>query len=908
MKTSQRVSLLLLIAVLAPPAAAEVAAQERVPAAAGQHYAADGMVRALAGSNWRDVWTARITVPVLDLATYGGGLKAEETGGRQSRTLHFQGGDGRRYIFRSVDKFLHEEALPVALRWTPVGDVVQDQISSLFPAAGLLVGPMYEAAGLLHPWPTLVVMPNDPRLGEFREEYAGMLGQIEENPQEGPDDTPGFAGSSKLNGVDNFLEKLDESSKHRVNASEYLAARLIQFMIGDTDRGGDQWRFAEFPDPDGTGSIWRPVARDHDFAFMRNGGLLGVVSNAVYPKLAKFDGTFESLRTLTFMTYDMDRRLLVGLPRERWDSVVAAVQRSMTDEVLNEVVARIPPEWQAVAAPRILPGLQSRRDDLRSIASEFYAMVSGEADVHATAEAESAEVERLSDGSVEVRLYAARSPAVASASQPAPPAPGARRVRMAVESAPFFQRRFLADETDEIRLYMAGGDDEVTVSGAAPNSIRVRVIGGGGDDLLVDSSDVETGGAATVFYTAHGDDEVVRGESTRVNDGEFDARLPGRPHDLQALAPDPDAPVSDDEEEPEDEQNENRGLQEDVTKRLTGAAYRDWGTRSGFAPVADFRSGVGLVIGAGPSYTRYGFRREPHKYSMSANALYALDGGRFGVEAEGDYRFENSSLGLSLDASATQFETFRFFGYGNDAERPDGISARVYRDQVTVQPALFWEQAGTYIGAGPIFRYGKPEFEDGSPMAVFQPFGSEAFSQAGAAAQLRIERGTRSARDPRAFSLEIEGSAYPALLDVSEPFQTGRALARAWLPLGWPFLALRAGGERAWGTFPVHEAVFLGGRNSLRGFETDRFAGDASLFGSAELHAPLGTIELLVRGETGIFGMADAGRVYFDGASPGGWHTSYGGGVWFASLDHTLSLTYATGEIGRFYLRLGMPF
>ena len=57
----------------------------------------------------------------------------------------------------------------------------------------------------------------------------------------------------------------------------------------------------------------------------------------------------------------------------------------------------------------------------------------------------------------------------------------------------------------------------------------------------------------------------------------------------------------------------------------------------------------------------------------------------------------------------------------------------------------------------------------------------------------------------------------------------------------------------------------------------------------------------------GVFGLADAGRVYFDGESPGGWHTSYGGGVWFSSLGHALSLAYAKGETGRLYLRLGMP-
>jgi hypothetical protein len=907
--------------VLPPIAAAVMSVVCTVPAqsqsattTAGAQYEAKGIVRTLAGSNWRDLWVTPVRVPVLSLDTFAGGLTPERTGGRQSRTLHFQGADGRPYIFRSADKFLHAEALPAALRHTPVGDVVQDQISALLPAAGLLVGPLYDAAGLLHPWPTLVVMPDDPALGDFREVYAGMLGQMEENPQEGPDDTPGFAGSSKLVGVDKFLERLDETSEHRLDAAEYLAARLIEFMLGDTDRGGDQWRFAEFDNPAGAGSLWRPVARDHDFAFMRPEGLVGQASTIVYSKLSRFDGTFESLATLTYMTPAMDRRLLVELPRERWDSVVAAVQSQLTDQVLRAAVGRLPAEWQPHAATRLFDGLQLRRNGLHQIAGEFFTMVSHEADVHATAEPELAEVERLADGSVEVRLYAPDAAAEESvaAVSPGPPSDGVQPAPVATADAPFFQRRFLPTETREIRLYMLGGDDAVRVSGSAEESIRVRVIGGGGDDVLVDSSTVaQGGGRATTFYTAHGEDRVVRGSSTRVDSREFVEPLPGRPLDLAEPAPDPDEAESDDADEEgqgeDDPEEDEAGLDEDVVDRLRRPSYRDWGRKSGIRPAVDFRSGSGLLIGAGAGFTRYGFRREEYRYRLDAKALYSIDTGGFGVELFGDYHPENTRVGLSLDASATQFETFRFYGYGNDTEPLDGVSPRVFRDQLTVRPALYRATAGTYVGVGPIVRYGNPNYDAGSPIDLLRPAGADAYAQAGAAAELRLDRDTHRGAAHRGYSLEAGATAYPALLDVASAFTSAHAVARAWVPLGRPFLALRAGGQKLWGSFPVHEAAFLGGRSSLRGYETDRFAGDASIFGSTELHAPLGTLVLLVRGDVGVFGLADAGRVYVAGESPGGWHTSYGGGAWFSSLGHTLSLAYATGETGRLYLRLGMP-
>jgi hypothetical protein len=882
-----------------------VSAQERTrTAVAAARYEVKAPVRFLAGSGWRDLWTLPVQVPVLDLGKFGGGLTPEREGGRQSYTLHFDAADGRPYIFRSVDKYLHKEALPDDLKHTPAGDVVQDQVSHLFPAAGLLVGPLYEAMGLLHPTPTLMVMPDDARLGEFRERFAGMLGQMEENPDEGPDETPGFAGSSRIVGADRMIERLDESSENRVHLPEYLAARLIQFMVGDTDRGSDQWRFARL-DVNGE-ELFRPIARDHDFAFMKPNGVLGTVSKMAYPKLSGFDGTFESLPTLTFMTREMDRRMLAGLSRESWDSVVVAMQTRIDDDVLRSAVDRLPVEYREIAGEELLAGLQGRRDRLHEVAREFYGMIFHEVNVYATDEDEYAEVERLADGSVEIRLFAGPAPATLVASGQ----PMAGRAQSGAAEL-YFQRRFVPAETREIRLYLLGGDDVVRVTGAASRTIPVRVVGGAGDDVLVDSAQV-AGRSATVFYTAEGDDRVMAVRGTRVDDRPFAEMLPGRPLDLMArVAPGErtDEDAAGEDEQGADEEGADEESQKDVADLLEGSSYRDWGVTTGTRPALDFRSRSGLLVGVGRSYTRYGFRREPYRYHLSGTALYAVDTGGFGLELFADHRFENSGLGVSLTATATQYESYRFFGFGNDTDGDVVASPRVTRDQVTVRPAMNWERGGTRIGVGPVFRWGEAKYDAASPMDLLQPPGVGSFAQAGALVDLQVERGSLQGAEPGGFSVNAAASAYPSLLDVTDPFGRVEAHARAYIPLpGAPFAALRAGGARIWGSaFPAHEAAMIGGRTTLRGFTTDRFAGDAAVYGSTELHVPLMTLELLVRGRLGVFGLADAGRVYLDGESPGGWHTSYGAGVWFTSLNRTLSLSYAEGERGRLYLRLGLP-
>jgi hypothetical protein len=59
----------------------------------------------------------------------------------------------------------------------------------------------------------------------------------------------------------------------------------------------------------------------------------------------------------------------------------------------------------------------------------------------------------------------------------------------------------------------------------------------------------------------------------------------------------------------------------------------------------------------------------------------------------------------------------------------------------------------------------------------------------------------------------------------------------------------------------------------------------------------------------GVYGGANAGRVYLDGDSPGGWHASGGGGLWLAFLDHrdVLSVGAAASSEGTL-LQAGMAF
>jgi hemolysin activation/secretion protein len=153
-------------------------------------------------------------------------------------------------------------------------------------------------------------------------------------------------------------------------------------------------------------------------------------------------------------------------------------------------------------------------------------------------------------------------------------------------------------------------------------------------------------------------------------------------------------------------------------------------------------------------------------------------------------------------------------------------------------------------------------------------------------------------------------AGYPAALGLPGAFATANAMGATYVPLGIAGLnlALRAGGGWAGGDFPAQYAPTIGGSSTLRGYRSKRFAGDVAANAGAELRLPIGELNFLVRSKVGVLGLADAGRVWYDGHSVGDWHTGVGGGVYLTALGRVVSVTYAKGEHHRFYLKGGLGF
>ncbi|HUR92945.1 MAG TPA: BamA/TamA family outer membrane protein [Gemmatimonadales bacterium] len=799
----------------------------------GARYAAGGLHTLLFGKHYRELWTTPIRVELLDLGGFAGGLRpVQRGGGKQTRSLRLTGADGREYQFRSVDKD-PSPLLPEPLRRTLAQRIFQDQISAGHPAGPLVVSPMLSAAGVLHSEPRLVLMPDDPALGEFRSDFAGVLGTIEERQT---DEGAGFAGASKIISTDALFKRLENHQDERVDARAYLTARLVDLLLGDWDRHQDQWRWAQLGEGDSV--PWTPIPRDRDQAFARFDGLLLSLARLSVPQLIEFSPTYPSMVGITWNARVVDRRLLTGLERGAWDSAAADLQSRMTDEVIDASVERLPAELRKKNGPWLAAALKQRRDQLPTAARRFYRLLAVEVEVHGSDKAERVTAVHSADGTLDLTIFPDRPD----------------------NAAALYRRRFDRADTREVRLYLQGGNDVVSVGGAGGSAPLLRVVGGGGDDRVTDSSRV----SRTRFYDSRG---------TSVTNGVRRIPLDDRPY--------PDFHLSD----------------------STPYPRRDWGGFWRFRPWVSSAPDVGLFVGGGVVRYNFGFRKQPFRSKLALRGGYATGARRFRGEFLGEFRRVNSQVRTSLLLRASGIEVIRFFGFGNDTPRlvDDDAFYRVPQEQYLVAPSIaFPVGARGSLSLGPVLKFTDTDLEPGRFIALSAPPGTGSFGQVGGTAALEWDsRDHPVAR--RGVHLLAGGSVYPAIWDVESAFGEVHAEAATYLTPHTSFgptLALRAGAKKVLGDFPFFESAFIGGASTVRGLREQRYAGEASLSGSAELRLRLGKFYVVLPGDYGVFGIADVGRVYLDGETSDTWHSGFGGGLWLAFLEpgNTLSLSVVRGD------------
>ena len=763
--------------------------------AAGPQFRVGGIGRIFSGSRYRDLWTTPIASPALDLSELHGGLApVAADSGLNTGILYLRATDGHTYAFRRVDRD-PTPGLPQYVRTELTASTLKDLSAARHPGAPLVVEALAPAAGITVAAARLVRLADDPALGPWREAFGGRLGYLADAPPELSNDVQATA---------TLLRELDKPESAPVDTAAYLRERLFDLFLGHWDLATVEWRWAL----DRAAARWIPLPRDRDAAFANYDGMIVGLASGTVPAFAAFGGRYA--KQLGLMPYQraVDRRLLAGVTRERWDSAARSMQAGLTDAVIHTAVGRLPPEYAARSGPRLAARLRLRRDSLSEAAHRLYRMLSSEVEVYASTGAD--------------RATALRSGKTLN-----------------LELSTGYHRKLDLSETAEVRLFLLGGADTLDLRGQEQRAPRL---------LVTAPSSLEVTGDSNPRRRV----EIVEAGRSEL----------------------PDAKRSD-----------------------TVRTYPTSG--STYAPLSWFalNTDVGLLFGAGISRTGYGLGYGAWRSRQYARAAYATTPDEVAIEYVGEFRRRHSPTSFSLDARRSGIDVLRFFGFGNEAARTQDLDYyRLSNRFIAVIPAVHLASGRqTTVSVSAIVKHVQTDTTGDNLIGDATPYGVPNFGQVGLGLSLRHDSRDRPNFARSGSHLTLGMNWYPWVWDANESFGKASASVAGYFTPHWfdnLTLALRLSGEIALGQYPYHEAVYLGGAKSLRGYEPQRYAGDAGVLANSEARLEVARLPVGAPLDFGIVGIADLGRVWLEGEESDVWHAGTGGGVWLALADRSFGLVF----------------
>ena len=436
-------------------------------AAYPQYNQVSGLHKALYGKNYRDIWAIPVKMKVFHLSKEKGGLAITELGGgNQTRSLRLKDSAGNQWALRTVQKY-PARALPAYLKGTIVQDVLQDEVSTSHPYAALTVPPMAEALGIPHSNPQIVYVPDDPGLGKYRKEFANQVFLFEEH------EPPLGAKTIK---TEKLQDKLQEDHDNRADQKLLLRARLLDMIIGDWDRHGDQWRWQKLKDSLGDNFI--PVPRDRDKVFYTTSGLFPSFAAKGKPQLQPFRDHIKNPGKWNYNARFFDLYFLNSLSEQDWIEQVNYVKAHLTDQVITNAIKLLPRDIYAVSGPQLTKTVIARRNNIQEDALQYYRFLSKNVDITASDKKEQFIIDEQTDGNITVTI---------------------RKLKKDSTGSVIFQRTFDKAVTHEIRLYGMGGKDAFIVTGSTPSKIKVRMIGGDDEDSFQVDNNLHNRGRLYVY-------------------------------------------------------------------------------------------------------------------------------------------------------------------------------------------------------------------------------------------------------------------------------------------------------------------------------------------------------------------------------------------------------------------------
>jgi hypothetical protein len=821
----------------------------------GANYTAGKLKRLFWGNHYREAWLTPVQVPLISMSKeHGGMLPVKLGGGFQTKSMRLQSKEGGQFVFRSIQKY-PKKILPEELRNTWMGDVYQDQISMAHPYGAFVIPTLAEAAQIHHKKPKLVYVPDDPRLGKYRDIYKNTLALYEERASKNLSGYANFGYAEKGIGTPDLLKKMKKNHKHLADEREVLKNRLFDMWVGDWDRHDDQWRWAEFdcnkPDHSacfheigekGTGKVYHPIPRDRDQVFVSLDGILPWIVRRRWaaPMLVHFDHNLKKVEGINIHGRPLDITFLSRLTKDQWIEEAKALQSRLTDSVISKAIAEWPKPIFEIDGADIISKLKSRRNELLDYAEQYYEVLAKEVEITGSNKKETFEVERKKDGHTQITVY--------------------RKGHKKKEGSILYQRDFDYKETKEIRLYGFGGNDHFKLSGESDKGTLIRIIGGEGKDKVIDQSKVKGIRKLTQIYDRPNSIEIDGSKETK---------------DLTNEDPDVNS------------YTRNKFKADNVLPLVK----------------LGFNIDDGVFIGGGFLSTEHGWRKTPYKIDHKLQGAIAAKTGAFAFEYKSNFYqlIKNWNLNLDLNVLAPNSIT-NYYGLGNETKK---VSVNpnyhlVKFNNITFQPSLS-KHIGEFhqLKFGSNFEYFEVEKTANRFIAtdVLTDEAFEATTFIGVNLKYTFDNLKNKTLPQQGVRWNIQAKGLQNLnnSELINRIQSNISLFYTLSTRLKTTIATRFGASTILGDFQFYQANTLGsqnalfGQDNLRGYRRDRFSGRSAIYNNTELRIKLFNFRsYLFPGQFGVLSFIDHGKVFIDNEKSNKWHQSYGGGLWISPMDQVV--------------------
>ncbi|RAV28848.1 metallophosphoesterase [Sinomicrobium soli] len=797
------------------------------------------LYRTLWGDHYREEYGKEIEARTVLLDTlYGGLTPLRSGGGHQTNSLRLEDKDGREYMMREVRKgairFLQavafkDQYIEDDLRDSYTESLLLDFYTTALPYAALAVGELSDAVGVLHANPELYYVPRQKALGQYNDRYGDALYLIEERVTDGHGRLESFAYSDKIISTTDMVKKLRRKDENKIDERLYIRSRLFDMLLGDWDRHGDQWRWAEAGEEDGK-TLYKPVPRDRDQVFSDfDGPVLGLLTRMIPATrlMQNYTPEIRSLKWFNFEPFPLDMAVLNDHSLKDWQEEARYIYERIDQEVINRAFALLPPEMDRENLREIRDVMLQRKEHLAEMAASYYRLLKQYPVVYGTDKDDHFIITRKPGGKTAVEAY---------------------RIVKGEKENKFIDLTFDRDETREIWLYGLDDDDVFEVRGNGDREIPVKILGGQNNDIYR----VENRKRITVYDYKSKPNTFESKVRSRISDN-YDLNV----YDYKKVRTAAGQLFPDFGYNPDD--GVKLGLKYTYTvKGLRRDPYNSQHSIKGgyyFATRGfdlNYSGEIAEVTG---------------NWSFAADArftspLFSVNYFGYGNESENpedtagmDYnRVRMSSFGLSPKMAWKGYRGGYFkIGPVFETVEIDRTPDR-YISSLAQDAALFdWQK---FFGAE--MSYGYSNFDNNSLPALGMHFDITA----GYRSNLENSRDFFYFTPQLRFTLpvDVRGNVVFAT-KFKARFNTGRE-------------------------FEFYQGAAIGGTDGLRGYRNQRFTGRTSFYNNNDLRVNI------TRFRTGLFPVTlgtyagfDYGRVWIGNDDSGRWHNAAGGGLYLNAID-----------------------